>query len=92
MIVDFKDLVYDSKKDLISSNSTAHNGTQIYKGKLLGVQVAIKRHGNIQRSVKRIVKSLIRELVIIEGVRHPNIILHMGITFDANHQYYIISE
>eukprot|EP00347_Sterkiella_histriomuscorum_P010901 403374489 len=88
--IDFNDLLFDCKRDQISSISST--SSQIFKGKLLGVQVAIKKHGSIQRSVKRIVKSLIKELQIIQGVRHPNIVLHMGVAFDSSHQYYIISE
>lgn len=78
-MIDFNELVFDSNKD--------HIGTGLYGdvfvGKWLGIKVAIKRFVKIYTNTEAL-KGFIQEIEVLHSLRHPNIILYMGVSFDLN--------
>jgi len=53
--------------------------------------VAVKRFGKRYMN-KKAVKDFVKEIEVVNALRHPNIILYMGVTYDAANHYYMISE
>ena len=60
-------------------------------GKYLGLEVAIKKFGRRGMSQK-LVRDFIKEVEIANGLRHPHIVLYMGVSVDSNNVYYLITE
>ena len=75
------------KKDFVGGGGYG----QVYHGKWLGVKVAIKRFSKITHN-KKALRDFIKEIEVVHSLRHPNIILYMGVSFDPNQQYYMVSE
>ena len=49
----------------------------------MGVKVAIKKFGKKYLN-KKAIKDFIKEIEVVHSLRHPNVTLYMGVTFDAN--------
>jgi serine/threonine protein kinase len=86
-LVDFTELVFDPKSDYIGGGGCG----EVYQGKWLGVKVAIKKFGKKYLN-KKSNKDFTKEIEVVHSLRHPNIILYMGVSFDSNQQYYMITE
>ena len=76
-LIDFKELEFDPNVDYIDGGGY---GT-VYSGKWLGVKVAIKKFGK-KYLEKKAIKDFIKEIEVVHCLRHPNIILYMGVSFD----------
>ena len=65
---------------------------QVYKGRWLGQEVAIKDYGKKASSLKqkRIVNFL-KEVEIMTYLRHPNIVLFMGVCINDS-KYLMVTE
>ena len=86
-IINFEELRFDAKADLIGSGGYG----DVFKGGWLGVVVAVKKFG--KRYVNRkAIKEFIKEIEVLHGLRHPNIVLYMGVAFDCEHHYYMVTE
>jgi serine/threonine protein kinase len=70
-------LIYDTKTDFIGSGGYG----EVFCGKWLGVRVAIKKFGRKYLN-KKALKDFIKEIEVVHSLRHPNIILYMGVSFD----------
>jgi len=86
-IIDFSELAFDNKTDYIGGGGYG----DVFQGKWLGLKVAIKRFGRKYVSRKAI-KDFIKEIEVVHSLRHPNIILYMGVSFDSSQQYYMVTE
>ncbi|CDW89401.1 serine threonine-protein kinase ctr1-like [Stylonychia lemnae] len=86
-LIEFKDIIFDQKKDFIGGGAYG----LVYQGKWLGVKVAIKRFAKITNN-KKALKDFIKEIQVVHSLRHPNIVLYMGVSFDQNQQYYMVTE
>ena len=53
--------------------------------------MAIKRFAKITNN-KKALKDFIKEIQVVHSLRHPNIVLYMGVSFDQNQQYYMVTE
>ena len=65
----------------------------VYLGKWLGQEVAIKQYGK-NSSKKRTTKKttdFIKEVEVISNLRHPNIVLYMGVCINFSN-YLMITE
>ena len=64
----------------------------VYLGKWLGQEVAIKQYGKNSRlrNTKKIA-DFIKEVEVISNLRHPNIVLYMGVCIDYS-KYLMITE
>lgn len=87
LVIKFEELLFSLKNDLIASGGYG----DVYKGKWLGLQVAIKKFGKKYVS-KKALKELVKEIEMLHALRHPNIVLYMGVSFDKYNQYYMITE
>ena len=88
-LVDFKELEFNPDQDLIGGGGYG----DVFVGKWLGVKVAIKKFGkNYNLNRKNKIKEFIKEIEVVHSLRHPNIILYMGVSFDQNQYYYMITE
>lgn len=87
LVIDFSTLHFSLKNDLIAIGGYG----EVYKGKWLGLQVAIKKFGKKYIS-KRAVKELIKEIEVVHSCRHPYIILYLGVSFDKYNHYYMVTE
>jgi len=78
-IVDFGELKFNIKHDYIGGGGYG----DVYQGKWLGLKVAIKKFGKKYMNRKAI-KDFIKEIEVVHSLRHPNIILYMGVSFDKS--------
>lgn len=65
----------------------------VYLGKWLGQEVAIKQYGKNttkKRSTKK-TTDFIKEVEVISNLRHPNIVLYMGVCINFSN-YLMITE
>jgi serine/threonine protein kinase len=85
--IDFNELTFDVKNDYIGGGGYG----DVYCGKWLGTKVAIKKFGK-RYLTKKAVKDFIKEIEVVNQLRHPNIVLYMGVSLDANNFYYMITE
>ena len=93
-LIDFSEIDFDPSKDLIGSSCI--NG-EVYGGQWLGVKVAIKKQAKIYQTKKAgksstHQKEFLEEIKVMQGLRHPNIMLFMGVTFDESQSFYLITE
>ena len=85
-MIDFSDLQFDRSIDKIGAGGYG----EVYKGIWLGLTVAIKKHGK-KYVTKKALKNFIKEIEVLHRLRHPNIVLYMGVSFHRE-QLYIITE
>lgn len=78
-LVDFNEIIFDPKLDYIGGGGYG----DVYQGKWLGVKVAIKKFDRKYLD-KNANKDFIKEIEIVHSLRHPNIILYIGVSFDHN--------
>lgn len=86
-LIDFKELIFDQKSDYVGSGGYG----DVFVGKWLGAKVAIKKFGKKYTS-RKAMKEFIKEIEVVHGLRHPGIILYMGVSFDAKNQYYMVTD
>ena len=79
-IIDFSQLEFDPAIDTIGSGGYG----DVFKGKWLGSEVAIKRFGRKYVN-KKALWEFITEIEVLHSLRHPNIVLYMGVSFDEKH-------
>lgn len=87
LVIDFNDLHFSQKNDLIASGGYG----DVYKGKWLGLQVAIKKFGKKYIN-KKALKELVKEIEVLHSLRHPYIVLYLGVSFDKYNHYYMVTE
>jgi len=87
LYIDFSDLTFDTKTDYIGGGGYG----DVYKAKWMGTRVALKRFGKRYLS-RKAMKDFIKEIEVVNQLRHPNIVLYMGVTLDKNNFYYMITE
>jgi serine/threonine protein kinase len=85
--IDFKELNFDSKADFIGGGGYG----EVFKARWVGTQVAVKRFGKRYMS-KKALKDFIKEIEMLNQLRHPNIVLYMGVSFDIHRLYYLVTE
>ena len=76
-LINFDELSFDYNLDFIGSGTLG----EVFVGKWLGVKVAIKRLVKVYSNRKGL-HDFIEEIEILHSLRHPNIILYMGVSFD----------
>ncbi|KRX06204.1 Sterile alpha motif/pointed domain [Pseudocohnilembus persalinus] len=86
-LIDSKELKWSSADKI----GTGGYG-EVYKGSWLGQDVAVKQYGKIKtRFSKRRAFDFISEVQVINNLRHPNIVLYMGVCITPTH-YLLINE
>ena len=65
---------------------------ELYLGEWQGKQIAIKKIKLDYIKNNVLSNKFIKEINIIASMRHPNILLYMGVTIDNNNNYYMITE
>eukprot|EP00347_Sterkiella_histriomuscorum_P007834 403347387 len=85
--INFEELTFDLKNDFIGGGGYG----DVFQGRWLGTRVAVKKFGK-RYLTKKAVKDFIKEIEVVNQLRHPNIVLYMGVTFDTNNFYYMITE
>lgn len=85
--IDINDLKLDYKTDFLGGGGYG----EVFKAVWMGTMVAVKRFGRkcIQ---KKSITDFIKEIEIVNQIRHPNIIFYMGLSFDEHHHYYMVTE
>ncbi len=86
--IDFGELDFKENTDHIGKGGYG----DVFRGKWLGVIVAIKRFNQKYVASKKAVREFITEIEVIHGLRHPNIVLYMGVSFDHTNRYYMVTE
>lgn len=87
LVIDFADLHFSQKNDLIASGGYG----DVYKGKWLGLTVAVKKFGKKYIN-KKALKELVKEIEVLHSLRHPYIVLYLGVSFDKYNSYYMVTE
>jgi tRNA A-37 threonylcarbamoyl transferase component Bud32 len=85
--IEFSELKFDYKADFIGGGGYG----EVFKAQWIGNTVAVKRFGRKCVSKKSII-DFIKEIEIVNQMRHPNIIFYMGVTFDEENHYYMVTE
>ena len=84
MIIGFSEINFDKQ---ISKGSFS----VVFKGTYKFLPVALKRISLHNLSIKQ-VNGMLNELLILNRLKHPNIILVIGFTIDDDKNFYIVSE
>ncbi len=91
-LINFEELNFNAKYDLIAKSSVQTHYCSFYSGSWLGMRVTLKRFSSkqLQTSTKSITDFL-KELEVAHSLRHPNIVLYMGLSIDPvkNHAYIV---
>jgi serine/threonine protein kinase len=61
----------------------------VYKGKYVGMEIAIKDYMKTRKHHHK--EDFMKEVEIISDLKHPNIVLYMGMCITAN-KYTLITE
>jgi len=85
--IDFNDLKFNYKTDFLGGGGYG----EVFKAIWMATPVAVKRFGRKCISKKSII-DFIKEIEIVNQMRHPNIIFYMGVTFDEENHYYMVTE
>ena len=86
--INYSDLTFDTKTDFIGGGGYG----DVYRATWLGTSVAIKRFGK-RYMFKKALKDFIKEIEMLNSLRHPNIVLYMGISMDPSQQhFYMVTE
>ena len=78
--IDFIELQFNELHDHIGKGGYG----DVFVGRWLGITVAIKKFGEKYISNKKAVREFISEIEVLHGLRHPNIVLYLGVSFDHN--------
>ena len=75
--IDFKEIKYEPKTELLGSGGYG----DVFKASWLGTKIALKKFR--KRSMTRhALKDFIKEIEMLNQLRHPNIVLYMGVSID----------
>ena len=85
--IDFKDIRYDAKTDLLGSGG--YGG--VYKASWLGTKIALKKFRK-RTLTRNALKDFIKEIEVLNQLRHPNIVLYMGVSIDQQNHFYMVTE
>lgn len=85
--IDINDLIYDNKTDFLGGGGYG----EVFKAKWMGTIVAVKRFGRKCNQKKSII-DFIKEIEIVNQLWHPNIIFYLGVSFDENDHYFMVTE
>lgn len=78
-LIPFDELFFDSKTDLLGSGGYG----DVFSGNWAGTTVAIKKFGKKNcLSSQKAIKDFVKEIEVVNSLRHPNIILYMGVSTD----------
>lgn len=75
--IDFKELEIDAKADFIGRGGYG----DVFKARWFGTQVAVKKFGK-RYMTRKALKDFIKEIEMLNHLRHPNIVLYMGVSLD----------
>ena len=75
--IDFKELIIDPNSDLIGRGGYG----DVFKARWLGTKVAVKKFGK-RYMTRKALKDFIKEIEMLNQLRHPNIVLYMGVSID----------
>lgn len=87
--IDFKELEIDVKADFIGRGGYG----DVFKARWFGTNVAVKKFGK-RYMTRKALKDFIKEIEMLNHLRHPNIVLYMGVSLDLQNQsfFYMITE
>ena len=87
--IDYHELEIDTKADFIGRGGYG----DVFKAKWMGTMVAVKKFGKRYMS-KKALKDFIKEIEMLNQLRHPNIVLYMGVSLDLQSQsfFYMVTE
>ena len=85
--INYKELIIDQKSDFIGRGGYG----DVYKAKWMGTKVAVKRFGK-RYLTKKALKDFIKEIEMLHQLRHPNVVLYMGVSLDHQSYFYMITE
>ena len=75
--IDFKDIRYEPKTDLLGSGGYG----DVYKASWMGTRIALKKFRK-RTLTRHALKDFIKEIEVLNQLRHPNIVLYMGVSID----------
>ena len=85
--IDFNDLKINIKDDFLGGGGYG----EVFKAQWMGSPVAVKRFAR-KCINKKSITDFIKEIEIVNQMRHPNIIFYMGVSFDEENHYYMVTE
>ena len=85
--IEFREILFDPKTDILGSGGYG----DVYKGRWLGTQIALKRFRKRTIS-KQALKDFVKEIEMLNQLRHPNIVLYMGVSLDLQSHFCMVTE
>lgn len=82
-------MIIDQKSDIIGRGGYG----DVYKARWMGTKVAVKKFSKRYMNRKEL-KNFIKEIEMLNQLRHPNIVLYMGVSLETqgNSFFYMITE
>lgn len=93
-LINFGELTFDKKRDLVSKACPQNHWCSLYQANWLGMKVSLRKFSTkkMLHSQKQIINFL-KELEVAHSLRHPNIVLYMGLSLDpVKNNAYILHE
>lgn len=76
--IEFSEFAFDPKADYAGGGGYG----DVFRAKWEGVEVAIKKFGKRYLTTKKALKDLIKEIEVINQLRHPNVIQYLGVSLE----------
>lgn len=84
-------MIIDIKNLKLNAHISSGGSSIVYKGTFKFLEVAVKKITLQIMSIKEL-QNIFNELVILDRLKHPNIILVLGFAIDHKNNLYIISQ
>lgn len=85
--IERNELKFDYKADFLGGGGYG----EVFKAQWMGAEVAVKRFGR-KCTQRKSITDFIKEIEIVNQVRHPNIVSYLGISFDDSSHYFMVTE
>ena len=92
--IKFEELSFSRKYDLVAKAAPMTHNCVLYLASWLGMRVALRKFSDKELVISKKLKTdFFKELEVAHNLRHPNILLYMGLSRDpSSNTYYIVQE
>ena len=82
-LINFEELSFNKKRDLIQKACSQTHWCSLYQANWLGMKVCLRKFSaSKMMHSQRQIMNFLKELEVAHSLRHPNIVLYMGLSLD----------